>query len=284
MMLCYYKAQAEPMKDNTTKETYRIWRQRNPNVRPNMDANKIASQRRYIEKNKKLTAIEIDQIKAQIERESHYTHDHYEAEISGQSEQTEGEIPLERIDNLAAEANETSELSRDILNKYADLEGISVKDRLPLPKLSLTKKLKAIIKESNSVLEKNMQGKSLNEINQLLYATAFLISDKVGNTPKQRKRRTLQAKPKWQVRIEKQVEKMRGELSLLTEMLKENDHQKKSKKRSGIKKRYNVKTKEDMETIRESLKMKIQAKAQRLRRYDKRSKQYNQNRIFNLEN
>ena len=138
------------------------------------------------------------------------------------------------------------------------------------------KKLKALIKESNSVLEKNIQGKSLNEINQLLYVTAFVISDKVGNTPKQRKRRTLQAKPNWQITIEKQVEKMRGELSLLTEMLKENDHQKKWKKRSGIKKRYNIKTKEDMETIRESLKMKIQAKAQRLRRYDKRSKQYSQ--------
>ena len=76
---------------------------------------------------------------------------------------------------------------------------------------------------------------------------------------------------------------MRGELSLLTEMLKEDDHQKKSKKRSGIKKRYNIKTKEDIETIRESLKMKIQAKAQRLRRYNKRSKQYNQNRLFNKD-
>eukprot|EP00112_Aurelia_sp_Birch-Aquarium-sp1_P014865 Seg324.7 transcript_id=Seg324.7/GoldUCD/mRNA.D3Y31 product="hypothetical protein" protein_id=Seg324.7/GoldUCD/D3Y31 len=199
-----------------------------------MDANKIASQRRYIEKNKKLTAIEIDQIKAQIEQESN---DHNEAEISGQDEQTEEETPLEGIDNLAAEANETSELSRDILNKYAYLEGISVKDRPPLPKLSLTKKMKALIKESNSVLEKNIQGKSLNEINQLLYTAAFVISDKVGKTPKQRKRRTSQGKPKWQIRIEKQVEKMRGELSLLTEMLKEDDHQKKSKKRSGIKKK-----------------------------------------------
>ena len=46
VMLCYYKAQAEPLKDNITKETYRIWRQRNPNARPNMGANKKASQRR----------------------------------------------------------------------------------------------------------------------------------------------------------------------------------------------------------------------------------------------
>ena len=45
VVLCYYKAQAEPVNDNITKETYRIWGQRNPNERPNMDANKIASQR-----------------------------------------------------------------------------------------------------------------------------------------------------------------------------------------------------------------------------------------------
>ena len=152
----------------------------------------------------------------------------------------------ERVENHGAEANETSELLRDILNKYANLEGTSVKDRLPLPKLSLTKKLKSLIKESNEVSEKNIQGKSLNEINQLIYATAFVISDKVGNTPKHRKRRTSHTKPKWQIRIQKQIGKMRGEL-LLTKILKEDNQQKKSKKRSRIKKKYNIKTKEDIE-------------------------------------
>jgi len=71
-----------------------------------------------------------------------------------------------------------------------------------------------------------MLGKSLNEINQLLYATGFVISGRVGRIPKQRKRRNLHAKPNWQIRIEKQVEKMRGELSLSTEMLMEENNSK----------------------------------------------------------
>ena len=101
--------------------------------------------------------------------------------------------------------------------------------------------MKALIKESNSVLEKSILGKSLNEINQLLYATGFVISDKVGRIPKQRRQRILYAKPKWQIRIEKQVEKMRGELSLMTEMLKEENRLKKSRKRTVIMRKHNIK-------------------------------------------
>ena len=224
VMLCYYKTQTEPMKDNITKETYKIWRQRNPNLRPNMDANKIVSQRRYIEKNNKLTTIEIDQIKAYIEQESRYMsiadyEGQNEAVIEDHDGQNEG-VLIVGMENHAAEAINASELARDILNKYADLDYLDVKNRPPLPKLSLTKKLKALIKESNSILEKNILGKSLNEINQLLYATGFVISGRVGRIPKQRKRRNLHAKPNWRIRIEKQVEKMREELSLMTEMLK----------------------------------------------------------------
>jgi len=81
----------------------------------------------------------------------------------------------------------------------------------------------------------------------------------------------------------KQVEKMRGELSLMTEMLKDENNSKRSRKRNGITKKYKIKTREDLKTIMEILKMKIQAKAQRLRRYAKRSKQFNQNRLFSTD-
>ena len=84
-----------------------------------------------------------------------------------------------------------------------------------------------------------------------------------------------------QIRIDKQIEEMRGELSFLTKMSKEENNLKKYRKRDGIQRKYNIKTKKDSEAIMEILKMKIQAKAQRLRRYAKRSKQCNQNRLFN---
>ena len=34
-MFCYYKAKADP-KEGVTKDTYRIWRGRNPNDRPDL--------------------------------------------------------------------------------------------------------------------------------------------------------------------------------------------------------------------------------------------------------
>ena len=64
----YYKAKADP-NEGVTKDTFRIWRERNPNERPNLTANALMNQRRYIEKQHKLTEIELDNIKQQIKNE-----------------------------------------------------------------------------------------------------------------------------------------------------------------------------------------------------------------------
>ena len=44
--------------------------------------------------------------------------------------------------------------------------------------------------------------------------------------------------------------------------------------------KYKITTNRDLQTTRQSLKMEILAKAQRIRRYEKRSKQYKQNQMF----
>ena len=56
VMFCYFKAKADPS-EGVTKDTFRIWRERNPNERPNLTANALINQRRYIEKQHKLTEI-----------------------------------------------------------------------------------------------------------------------------------------------------------------------------------------------------------------------------------
>ena len=56
VMFCFYKAKADPS-EGVTKDTFRIWRERNPNERPNLTANALINQRRYIEKQHKLTEI-----------------------------------------------------------------------------------------------------------------------------------------------------------------------------------------------------------------------------------
>ena len=57
VMFCYYKAKADPS-EGVTKDTYRIWRGRNPNQRPNLTDNGLMNQRRFIKKQNKLRRLE----------------------------------------------------------------------------------------------------------------------------------------------------------------------------------------------------------------------------------
>jgi hypothetical protein len=50
-----------------------------------------------------------------------------------------------------------------------------------------------------------------------------------------------------------------------------------------MKKRYNIRNNADIPEAREKLKQQIQAKAQRIRRYEKRSKQFRQNKVFKTD-
>lgn len=63
-MEAYYIATLNPSETSAKGETYNIWRQRNPEKGIYLDANKLANLRRDIIKNKRLTDIEFDSIKA----------------------------------------------------------------------------------------------------------------------------------------------------------------------------------------------------------------------------
>jgi hypothetical protein len=48
------------------KESHRLWRERNPVTRMNTDANALLNQKNYILRAKRITAVEIDEIKENI--------------------------------------------------------------------------------------------------------------------------------------------------------------------------------------------------------------------------
>ena len=58
VVTAYYQAILEPSEGNNTKHTYRIWREMNTNVRPNIDANRLANVRGDILKNERLSDAE----------------------------------------------------------------------------------------------------------------------------------------------------------------------------------------------------------------------------------
>ena len=70
---------------------------------------------------------------------------------------------------------------------------------------------------------------------------------------------------------------MRADRSILSHIAQKGETENISKKEQRIKRKYRITTNQELQTTTESLKMKIQAKAQRIRRYVKRSKQYKQN-------
>jgi hypothetical protein len=48
------------------KEAYKLWRERNPMVRMNINEKSFLNQKNYILKTKRITAVEIDEIKENI--------------------------------------------------------------------------------------------------------------------------------------------------------------------------------------------------------------------------
>ena len=74
---------------------------------------------------------------------------------------------------------------------------------------------------------------------------------------------------------------MRGEMSILSEIGRNKDP--KTRKARNVIRKYKITNVIDIPSIKEELKQKIQVKAQRERRFDKRNKFYRQNKIFQTD-
>jgi len=143
-----------------TKETYRIWRERNQTVRPNVNENTLMNQKRQIEKQNKLTSAETDMIKQQI---SEQNGKHREPIDSASNVVASNNVEQDVIQNhkehvegneKPEESNaETVEMLIDIQNKCAEMKDIDVSNRIPLPKINVNTRTKILIKYANIPIE-----------------------------------------------------------------------------------------------------------------------------------
>ena len=65
-MESYYLAKLDPRETATTKATYNIWRNKHPTERTYLDANKLATSRRDIERNQRLSDKELKEIEQKV--------------------------------------------------------------------------------------------------------------------------------------------------------------------------------------------------------------------------
>jgi len=283
VMEAYITAQLKPSGENNTKQTYMIWRNANPTSRPYINANKLANVRRDIVKNKRLSDTELENIRRKTREVLAQENINQEPEITN----LENEIETTRIAEADTIMNEERdnyiELKERVMRKWEELKYQDMKDRERLPKIHNDKKTIHLIKQANKILEdiKNNQQDELEltSINQLCYAAASVVTEITGS--KHKKKQGKQKQPKWKADIEKDIQRKRGDLAALIEM--ENELLHNQRKIRQMRKRYIIKKTDDIPEAKEKLKQQIQAKAQRIRRYEKRSKQFRQNKLFKTD-
>jgi len=288
IMRAYFCATLNPTVTSATDETFQIWRNRNPNLLPKMTAVTLANQRRYITSTKKLTETELNTIKEQVQRESLSSVGTEPTTPDGVTESgdQEEESITERIvinppPPTTTESLETftKELKDEIRREWEKVKLLPMREREALQKVQESKEVKMKIKDANHALDEIMREQheqpTLTELNGLFYATARVLTGK----PARRNNKTAgKEKPKWQINIEKRIAAIRRDLSMAAEI--QNKNAVGDKKKRLFFRRNQSEAMENIETIKERLKQKLQATSQRLRRCKRKYLFFHQNKLF----
>ena len=198
-MYCFYYAFEKPQTKNT-EGTFITWCSRNSNNDKieSLDANKLADVRRYIMRSKKLTDVEIAQIKEAVLND---TRENDPEEPVEETEDVENVVPdfeedalgqcMENDEEREPEFNheEVFEMITDVLEELSIVQHTDINDRESLLKIRHINKYKNVIDVGNEVLKQicNEIDPNLTELNELIHATAKLIQKRCGVKPKRKK-------------------------------------------------------------------------------------------------
>ena len=299
VMYCFHFTLENPTTNNTDG-TFNKWRERNSNNEKltYLDANKLANVRRYIVREKKLTDTEIAQIKEQVRVDMSHNliekivRERNEDPEDVESSEIQAVVNVEPNDNGNEEeiviepviTEEALAMKTDILEELSKVQHTNIAERAPLLKIRSKRKFKSAFDLANTALELlcNELNPDLTCLNELMYTTGKVLQEKCGITIKRRSKGSRGInKSKWQLKLEKEIELFRKELSLLDEIQK--DKILRSGKAKKVVRKYKIESKTQIPCIKEELKQKLQVKAQRMRRFEKRSKFFRQNRIFETD-
>jgi hypothetical protein len=143
-----------------------------------------------------------------------------------------------------------------------------------LPKLKEKSKLIKLKDQINGINEELLEenDSDITDINNLIYAAVTIITETVNEPSKGGKNIKT-----WKIRMQRQISNWRKEISILAETGTGSDN---SNGKRKIFQKYKVTNARKVARLTETLKQKVQAKAQRIRRYEKRETQYIQNKMF----
>ena len=165
---------------------------------------------------------------------------------------------------------------KKILRRLREAMLISEKTQLPSLRKVNTKELKETVELVNTVIHSVITN-SITEMNNLLYAGAYMVAEKLGKMKKNRTNEK-QKEPWWKRRIQANIAEWRKDVSRLNERRKRTfEFEKKDLDR--MERKYRLSDVGNVQVI-DMLKEKISAGATKIRRYEERELHYHQNTLF----
>ena len=242
----------------------------------NITEQRLADQQRVILKNSLLTEAEIEEIRRNTEEREYQTSPvQCQPETPAPPVMTQiEELPVsdEQI-NIIDLTQEEEDLKEHLVNMY---QQTTSRCRLPPLKLVYKKTMNSKLNQINRVLT-TIPTSTLEETNRLMYAAASLITTQMGYkiTPNGRKRE--ERVPRWKIRLQNNINNWRKDISNL-ENLKNRKLKKRRVKNELIYKYF--KYDKSIKQVIEELKQRIIATSKKIERYEGRTKQYKENRLF----
>ena len=174
---------------------------------------------------------------------------------------------------LSAEAEQHTvkdKLKEDLQIMWHKVRLLQMSEREKLPKLKTNSKLIKLQEEINGVIEELLEEDEMNitDINNLIYAAATIMTQTL-NEPSKRSKNRKNVKF-WKIRMQKQISSWRKELSIIAETGTGSDNGKLNRKKRKIFQKYRVTNVREVAQLTETLKQKVQAEAQRIRRFEKK--------------
>ena len=192
-MESYYSAKLDPRETSTMKAMSNIWRTKHPGERNYLDANKLATVRRYIEWNQMPSNDKLKEIEAKVKENLKTPNVEQEQSLgkvhdlgtTGLVNNTETGVDMNNTPNYNNNYEDEQmiiEIKENILRKWEVLKEKCMAERSVLPKIMADKKLKKIMEQINKAMEQiELSDLNLNltELNQLIYAAASAITKQI---------------------------------------------------------------------------------------------------------
>ena len=127
------------------------------------------------------------------------------------------------------------------------------------------KKQKRVVKTLDMIIEEtSTNNMDLTTINQMQYAAALLITNKITPPKPATNRKPRGGPPSWQQRLQKQIDPLRGDIAIITEYTNGNTTNMIRRKLKTLLKKHKITANEQLIASKEDLKQALQAQAQRL--------------------